>query len=160
MFYITAGVTAQEPWQTKGGTCSTSQGGVTAQEPWQTKGGTCSTSQRASQPKSPGRLRAAHVRHFHQEDTCHGRRALRRHMFYITAGVTAQEPWQIKGGARPPHPHHSGRHMFYTTASKIPIADLKRRTSTTSTRRAHVTAQEPWQTQGGTCSTSQRPRAL
>ena len=36
-------------------------------------------------------------------------------MFYITAGVTAQEPWQIKGGARPPLP--PGGH---TSRSKSP----------------------------------------
>ena len=156
MFYIAAQVTAQEPWQTQGGTQKPPRTGHT------------------SRPKSLGRLKLAHVLH---RGTRHGPRALAdsgRHSKTTSnrAHVTAEEPWQTKAGTcftsqHASRPKRLGRlklaHVLHRSTRHGPraLADSGRHSKTTSSK-AHVTAQELWQTKAGTCSASRhasRPKS-
>ena len=129
MFCIAARVTAQEPWQTQGGT--------------KKEGGTYK-SRRMSRPKRPGRRKLAHVLHHGGPHGTRVRAALKNRIHQTTH--TPKEPWQTKAGtcsasrhaSRPKSPGtlraalKKRWHMFYITAG--------------------VTAKEPWQTKGGACS--------
>ena len=159
-------VTDQEPRQVDGTSSTKDRASrVTAQEPWQTKGGTSSTHAPASRPKRPGRLRAAHLPHKRgvtaQEPWQTGSGT--SSTVHTSPGVTAQEAWQTKSSTSSTHARRHGpravadweRHIFHTSPASRPKSP-GRVGAAHLPHKPGVTGQEPWQT-GSVASSMQAP---